>query len=136
MNFQTRGHSRVKLKTSVVRQIYALRKSGYTCSQIAQMTGAGKSTVARYTAGMEIARYTTGMKTEPVQPVQPVQPVKQATKKKVAKKPVQKPATNGLSPEAIDYIRKIYQSRDENSGTFIGNLFIRIGKFFGGHNPV
>jgi hypothetical protein len=127
MNFQTRGHSRVKLKTSVVRQIYALRKSGYTCSQIAQMTGAGRSTVARY---------TTGMKIEPVQPVQPVQPVKQTAKKKAAKKPVQKPVTNGLSPEAIDYIHKIYQSRNYESGTFIGNLFIRIGKMFGGHNPV
>lgn len=126
MNFQTRGHSRVKLKTSVVRQIYALRKSGYTCSQIAQMTGAGKSTVARYTTGMKI------------EPIQPVQPVKQATKKKAAKRPAPKPAqqTNSLSPEAIEYIRKIYQSRDEKSGTFIGNLFIRIGKFFGGHNPV
>ena len=124
MNFRTRGHSRVKLKTSVVQQIYALRKSGHTCSQIAQMTGAGKSTVARYTTGMKI------------EPVQPVQPAKRATKKKVAKKPVQKPVTNGLSPEAIDYIRKIYQSRNEKSGTFIGNLFIRIGKYFGGHNPV
>jgi hypothetical protein len=91
------------------------------------MTGAGRSTVARY---------TTGMKIEPVQPVQPVQPVKQTAKKKAAKKPVQKPVTNGLSPEAIDYIHKIYQSRNYESGTFIGNLFIRIGKMFGGHNPV
>jgi hypothetical protein len=126
MNFQTRGHSRVKLKTSVVRQIYALRKSGYTCSQIAQMTGAGKSTVARYTTGMKI------------EPVQPVQPVKQAAKKKAAKRTVSKPAqqTNSLSPEALEYIVKIYQSHNERPGTFIGNLFIRIGKFFGGNNPV
>lgn len=124
MNFQTRGHSRMKLKTSVVRQIYALRKSGYTCSQIAQMTGAGRSTVARYTTGMKI------------EPVQAAQPAKQTAKKNAAKKVVQKPVTNALSPEAIDYIHKIYQSRDEKSGTFIGNLFIRIGKMFGGHNSV
>jgi len=127
MNFQTRGHSRVKLKTSVVRQIYALRKNGYTCSQIAQMTGAGKSTVARYTTGMSI---------ESVKPVQPVQPVKQTAKKKVAKKVVQSPVTNSLSPEALEYIVKIYQSHNERPGTFIGNLFIRIGKMFGGNNPV
>lgn len=125
MNYLTRGHSRLKLNTSVVRQIYALRKSGYTCAQIAQMTGTGKSTVARY---------TTGMKIEPVEQIKPVAPVKPV--KKAAKKSVQKPVQNNLSPEALDYIRKIYQSRNEKSGTFIGNLFIRIGKFFGGHNPV
>jgi len=41
-----------------------------------------------------------------------------------------------LTSEQIEYINNIYRSGNLNTGTFVGNLFIRIGKFFGGHNPV
>jgi hypothetical protein len=38
--------------------------------------------------------------------------------------------------EVRDYIKKIYESPPIDKGTFIGNLFIKIGKFLGGHHSV
>ncbi len=149
MNFPTRGHERVKLKNSVVQRIFALRKDGYTCAQIAKMTNTGESTVARYTSDWYqqqkkdgfVAHRGIGAKMQEVRIAATKAPEpepKKAKPKKAAPKVKRSnpPKNNQLPAETIEYINKIYQSRNTAKGTFLGNLFIRIGKFFGGHDSV
>jgi len=149
MNFQTRGRERLRLKSSVVQQIFALRKDGYTCSQIAKMTNTGESTVARYTSDWYQKQRKSGFvahrgvlsKTQEVHIAAAEAPEPEPKKAKLKKaapevKHNNPPTSNQLSAETIEYINKIYQSRNFAKGTFLGNLFIRIGKFFGGHDSV
>jgi hypothetical protein len=139
MKSPTRGHDRTKISKSVVNQIFALRREGYTCAQIAKMTNTGESTVARYTSdwyqkekrrGFVAHRgvHQNGKETNRI--VAPKDYAEEVATPPVVNKKEQ------FSPEVIDYINKIYLSGNVRSGTFIGNLFIRIGKFLGGHDSV
>ena len=135
MNSLTRGHDRTKISKSVVNQIFALRREGYTCAQIAKMTNTGESTVARYTSDWYQREKKRGFVAyrgvkETNRIVAPKDYAEDIVLNKETKKKEQ------LSPEIIEYINNIYLSGNVRSGTFIGNLFIRIGKFFGGHNSV
>lgn len=115
MTSQTRGHkshSRKGITQEQIRALLAMRRRGMTCEAVSKALGIGESTVARYSS----AWY-------------------QNVGKKKRFENTEKPEKE-LTSEQIEYINSIYRSGDLNSGTFIGNLLIRIGKFFGGHNPV
>jgi len=112
MNSQTLGLKHTpnkRLSSQQVQRMMTLRKQGLTCKQITEITGIGESTVARYTSDWY-----------------------QKKKGGIAELRPRKE----LSPEAIAYINQIYRTEPKPRGTKIGNLFILIGKFFGGHYPV
>lgn len=136
MNSPTLGHKRVKLKPSVISKIKSLRQDGYTCSQIAQMTGTGESTVARYTSDWYQSQKKKGFVAHRGVLRQTNHIVSQPKDYAPNVKFENVYGQKQLSPDVIDYINAIYRSGNFKSGTFIGNLFIRIGKFLGGHNPV
>jgi len=98
-----------RLSGQQIQHMMSLRKQGLTCKQITEITGIGESTVARYTSDWY-----------------------QKKKGGIAELKPKKE----LSPEAIAYINQIYRTEPKPRGTKIGNLFILIGKFFGGHYPV
>lgn len=121
MTSQTRGHkshSRKSISQEQIRALLAMRRRGMTCEAVSKALGIGESTVARYSSAwyQNVGKKKRFEKTD--KPEKAVKPEKE------------------LTSEQIEYINSIYRSGDLNSGTFIGNLFIRIGKFFGGHNPV
>lgn len=129
-----KGHSRRPIGTEQVRAIMSMRRQGMTCAQVAKTLGVGESTVARYSGAWW---QKEGSKKFERQRKKGEKALRQRSAKvKKASKPTKPAKSDVLSTEQIDYINKIYRSGNLNSGTFVGNLFIRIGKFFGGHYPV
>lgn len=133
MTSPTRGHnkshSRRPIKSEQIRALLAMRRRGMTCEEVAKQLGLGESTVARYSSAWFQKH---GNKHHSRQPkAEKTTKVTKTAQPKQAAKPKQQ-----LSNEQVDYINKIYSSGNYSSGTFIGNLFIRIGKFFGGHHSV
>lgn len=127
MTSQTRGHnSRKPITNEQVRALLSMRRRGMTCEAVSKALGIGESTVARYSSAwwqsQGSKKFSRNRKT-----------VK--TKTETIKLETAKPNVE-LTSEQIEYINNIYRSGNLNSGTFIGNLFIRIGKFFGGHHSV
>lgn len=122
MTSQTRGHNgRKAITNEQLRALMSMRRRGMTCEAVSKALGIGESTVARYSS----AWYQNSKKLD--------------GHRKAIKVNTEKPKSVNnpeLTSEQIEYINRIYRSGNFNSGTFIGNLFIRIGKFFGGHNPV
>ena len=123
MTSQTRGHKRKALSKEQVRALLSMRRRGMTCEAVSKALGIGESTVARYSSswwqGQGSKKFSRNRKA-----------IKVNTEKS---KSVNSPE---LSSEQIEYINNIYRSGNLNTGTFIGNLFIRLGKFFGGHHSV
>ena len=150
MTSLTRGpnnHSRKAIGKEQVRALMAMRRSGMSCSQVAKELKIGESTVARYSSAWwqkegnkKFAEELKNVRSSNLKKARVIKSKKAAAPKRVneVKKvgEISKADAPQLSQEQIDYIRKIYQSRTHASGTFIGNLFIRIGKFFGGHHSV
>jgi len=129
MTSLTRGpksHSRRPITQEQMRALISMRRSGMTCKEVAEQLKLGESTVARYSSAWwqnegskKFARVRNPKKKVKIKQAQPE-----------AKKNVE------LTSEQIEYINAIYLSGNQSSGTFIGNLFIRIGKLFGGHHSV
>lgn len=148
MTYQTLGlknqhQSGHHLKPSMRNKIIALRKEGLTCQAISDLTGVGRSTVARYTSDW-YQKHTTqsGIPTRG-HPPKAVKQAAQKPEKKVkpekkaeAPEPVVEKQLHPLSPEVLEYIDAIMRKHDEPVGNPIGNFFIRLGKFLGGHHPV
>jgi DNA-binding NarL/FixJ family response regulator len=126
MTSLTRGpksHSRVRITDEQIRALLAMRRSGMTCKEVADQLCLGESTVARYSSSWFQKQGTK-------------KPKRASGAKKVKVKQDTPEVKTELTSDQIDYINNIYRSGNYCSGTFIGNLFIRIGKFFGGHHSV
>lgn len=139
------GHSRRSLKPSVVNKVMSLRKQGMTCDQIAEVTGVGSSTVARYTSDWFQANVQKrnlkprGSKRSSEREQQRRAKIAQRVEKKIqvaTQKPHKQDGLQPLAPEVIRYIQSIYESHRTASGNPIGNFLIRIGKALGGNHPV
>lgn len=129
-----KGHSRRAISPDRVRALMSLRRRGMTCAEIAKTLGIGESTVARYSGAWW---QSEGSKKFHRQKKRAGSQSRKRVTESNKKVPVAVPTTNAeLTSEQIEYINEIYRSGDLNTGTFVGNLLIRIGKFFGGHNPV
>jgi len=143
-----------RVKTSLRKKVFALRKEGLTCQTIADLTGLGRSTVARITSewyqdhvdatgiprrGHVPKGRRANAKAKPTNqtvetPAAPESPVYTLSVKPEPEK--QEAAAPSLAPEVVSYINAIYASQRERVGSPVGNLLIRLGKFFGGHYPV
>lgn len=126
MTSQTRGvksHSRRAITQEQMRAVISMRRSGMTCKEVAEQLNLGESTVARYSSAWWQSEGNKKFK-------------RSRTKKITVKRSPAETAHPELTSEQIEYINNIYRSGNYCSGTFIGNLFIRIGKFFGGHHSV
>lgn len=150
MTFQTLGLNAMhkpnkRIKPSLRNKIISLRKEGLSCNQIASLTGVGRSTVARYTSDWYQRHVTENNLTRLGQTPKHMK-VKQHEKKEVPIKATATPAASPkpnkaaktpepLSPEALEYIKKVY-GEPRPTGNFVGNFFIRLGKFLGGHDSV
>jgi hypothetical protein len=118
-----------------------LRRRGLTCAEIAKTLGLGESTVARYSGAwwQNEGSKKFSRQRKKGETGRSLRNTKTAKVTKAKESPKQSPTPDAvphLTDEQISYINGIYRSGDLNTGTFIGNLFIRIGKFFGGHYPV
>jgi len=126
MTSQTRGlSSRKAITNEQLSALMSMRRRGMTCRAVSKALGIGESTVARYSSSWWQSQGSKKFKRYRKEKVV-------STKLKATKSDV----NPELTSEQIEYINRIYRSGNFNYGTFIGNLFIRIGKFFGGHNPV
>jgi hypothetical protein len=128
MTSPTRGrkkeNGRRPITVEQIRALMSMRRQGMTCTEVAKELNIGESTVARYSSAWW---QTQGSKK--------FNRIRNPNEKVKVKQ--DKPSENvELSSEQIEYITNIYRSGNYASGTFIGNLFIRIGKFFGGHHSV
>jgi hypothetical protein len=128
MTSPTRGrkkeNGRRPITVEQIRALMSMRRLGMTCTEVAKELNIGESTVARYSSAWW---QTEGSKK--------FNRIRNPNEKVKVKQ--DKPSENvELSSEQIEYITNIYRSGNYASGTFIGNLFIRIGKFFGGHHSV
>ena len=130
MTSLTRGrkkrYSRNPITPEQIRALMAMRRQGMTCIEVAKQLNIGESTVARYSS----AWWQSEGNKKFARTRNPEEKVRIKQKAPEVKKNVE------LSSEQIEYINNIYRSGNYASGTFIGNLFIRIGKFFGGHHSV
>lgn len=152
MTFQTLGLKTMhkpnkRIKPSLRNKIISLRKEGLSCNEIANLTGVGRSTIARYTSDWYQRHVTENNLTrlgqtpkymKVKQDEKKAAPAKTAAKPTAAPKPTKakeakKPEP--LSPEALEYIKKVY-GEPQPTGNFVGNFFIRLGKFLGGHDSV
>lgn len=170
MTFQTLGLKNMHkpnhhLSTNLVNKIMRMRKEGLSCKQIADLTGVGRSTVARYTSDwyqkyvistgvprrghlpkkMQGAVQQSASAVPKPAPVEVSPPVKRkrgrprkhpVTAPVAAATSVKQDVSAALPPEVLAYVNAIYKSQREKVGNPIGNLFIRIGKALGGHYPV
>lgn len=132
MTSLTRGpksHSRKSLSKEQIRALMAMRRRGMTCEAVSKALGIGESTVARYSSAWWQKDGSKKFQRSGGKPMKINSP-------KPKEKPKAIEANQELTSEQISYINGIYRSGNLNTGTFIGNLFIRLGKFFGGHHSV